>query len=400
MVASLTWLDLTARDREQMRRVLDLFGEQGTIDEMGLGTLRDTLSDALFPGTSSIQTRLRYLLFIPWIYQRLEKRPRQIGDLDRDARQAEIELISALMKSEDAEGVIGARARAGLTRLPSHVYWAGLVRWGIFRLPQSQSWYHTHFAGLVQGGDEVGRTDDPGILWSRQPAWHPRLPAPPNGFPWEASFALTAEEADFLRGRFAERCADSLLAWLAGEGSGTPVENFWDDPVTLGANAEIVRTIELARRFSLHVEGLPLLYNLLLAQRRHAQQGSDAERIDQYRAEIAEWAEREKQESDFDPDQLWGFMLRQGARLMHPQIRFVEHWSARVAEIGTNSIADDPDLHRLVAQRELQLKGKRARLANQGRLLDWSGRVGVGRMDFRWFRVRQLLIDLHRGLET
>ena len=57
-------------------------------------------------------------------------------------------------------------------------------------------------------------------------------------------------------------------------------------------------------------------------------------------------------------------------------------------------------LHHLVEQRELQLKGGRARLANQGRLLDWSGSVGVGRMDFRWFRVRQLLIDLHRGLES
>ena len=62
MEPTLTWLDLTATDRDKMRRVLDLFNEQGTIDEMGLGTLRDTLSDALFPGTSTIQTRLRYML--------------------------------------------------------------------------------------------------------------------------------------------------------------------------------------------------------------------------------------------------------------------------------------------------------------------------------------------------
>jgi hypothetical protein len=30
-------------------------------------------------------------------------------------------------------------------------------------------------------------------------------------------------------------------------------------------------------------------------------------------------------------------------------------------------------------------------------LLDFTRGVGLGRMDFRWFRVRQLLIDLHRG---
>ena len=70
MQATLTWLDLTASDRDKMRRVLDLFQEQGTLDEMGLGSLRDVLSDALFPGTSYIHTRLRYVLFIPWLYQR------------------------------------------------------------------------------------------------------------------------------------------------------------------------------------------------------------------------------------------------------------------------------------------------------------------------------------------
>ena len=60
MSATLTWLDLTASDRDRMRQVLDLFKEQGTVDEMGLGNLRDALSEALFPGTSTIQTRLRY----------------------------------------------------------------------------------------------------------------------------------------------------------------------------------------------------------------------------------------------------------------------------------------------------------------------------------------------------
>ena len=75
-------------------------------------------------------------------------------------------------------------------------------------------------------------------------------------------------------------------------------------------------------------------------------------------------------------------------------------WASRVAEVGASQVDDDEFLRRLVERRELQLKGQRARLANKGRLLDWSGRVGVGRMDYRWFRVRQLLIDLHRGLEA
>ena len=87
MDPSLTWIDLTARDREQMRKVLDLFSEQGTLDEMGLGSLRDALADALFPGTSSIQTQLRYTLFVPWLYQRLEARHGDGSDVARAARR-------------------------------------------------------------------------------------------------------------------------------------------------------------------------------------------------------------------------------------------------------------------------------------------------------------------------
>lgn len=43
--------------------------EPGTLDELGIGSIRDTFSDELFPGTSTIQTRARYFLFVPWIMQ-------------------------------------------------------------------------------------------------------------------------------------------------------------------------------------------------------------------------------------------------------------------------------------------------------------------------------------------
>ena len=61
-------------------------------------------------------------------------------------------------------------------------------------------------------------------------------------------------------------------------------------------------------------------------------------------------------------------------------------------------VADDPSLRTLVTERELRLKGARARLANPNRLREWTPGVGVGRMDFRWVRVRQFMLDLHRGL--
>ena len=400
MQATLTWLDLTASDRDKMRRVLDLFKEQGTLDEMGLGSLRDALSDALFPGTSYIQTRLRYVLFIPWIYRRLEARKVRSSDVERAARAAELDLIGRLEQNEDAKGVIGVVARGSLVRLPSSLYWSALTRWGIFQPQQSQGWYHSRFDALVDGRGVLGRADDPGVIWSQQAHWHPRLPELPRGFPSEASFALTHDEADFLRGRVEERCAGTLLAWLVRNGSDSPAEDVWDDPDALRAPERIRDILELARRFSLHVEGMPLLYNLVVAERRReVLDGDEDASIDAFRGKLAKWATREaNEESPFEPDALWELVVRRGGRLPYPQRVFIESWSRRIAELAPDRIADDDRLRTLVTERELRLKGARARLANRNRLMDWTAGVGVGRMDFRWFRVRQFMIDLHRGV--
>ncbi len=401
MDATLTWLDLTTSDRDKMRRVLDLFHEKGTIDEMGLGSLRDAFSDALFPGTSTIQTRLRYVLFIPWIYQQLEVRKTNSSQVAARARAEEIQLIDPLKRNEDSDGTIGGRSHDSLVRLPSSVYWSALVRWEIFQNRQSQSWYHSNFDRLTNGGDIAPATDDPGVVQSHRPNWHPRLPSPPPSFPSAASFALTTDEASFLQGRLEDRCAGTLLAWLAREGSDAPEEGcFWDDRAASMASTEICETIELARRFSLHVEGMPLLYNLLLAERLHTDHGGDDEPVEQYRIALTEWAARELREEVYDPASLWAFAASRGTRVPSRQLQFIESWSKRISEIPLNQITEDQSLRDLIANREWQLKRERARLVNTGRLLDWNGAVGVGRMDFRWHRVRQLLFDLHQGLSA
>ena len=401
MTATLSWIDLTATDRDKVRRVLDLFNEQGTVDELGLGRLRDAFSDALFPGTSVLHTRLRYVLFIPWIYREIESWGGGY-DVAYEARRMEMRLIDGLAAGDDTAGIIGIQARESLAQLASTAYWAVLVRWGIFLAGRNQGWYHTQFDGLIRRQKEVGRADDPGVVWAREPIWHPRLPEAPAGFPDEASFALTHEEADFLRGRIQERCGGSLLAWLAQQGSGALAENFWDEPAALHAGGSIAEAVEQARRFSLHVEGAPLLYNLLLAEMRQDMQPGDANAalIERYRSELAEWAGREASEEAFDPNALWRFVARYGGRTLHPQQRFIEAWCERVTAIGAGRVADDDFLRRLIASRERQLKGQRARVVNRGRLLDWRGRVGVGRMSFRWPNVRRLLMDLHAGFSS
>ncbi len=128
--SALSWIDFSEKDRRKMLDVVALFRERDTRDELGLGSIRDAVADILFPGTSTIQTRARYMLFVPWIYLRREKFKTSSSRIARMARSDEISLIKALMKGGESEGVIGIEAGKHLQRLPSSVYWAGLNRWG------------------------------------------------------------------------------------------------------------------------------------------------------------------------------------------------------------------------------------------------------------------------------
>lgn len=67
MPSTFAWLDHSESDRRKALDIVDLFREQDTRDELGIGTVRDALADSLFPGVSTIQTRAKYLLFIPWL---------------------------------------------------------------------------------------------------------------------------------------------------------------------------------------------------------------------------------------------------------------------------------------------------------------------------------------------
>lgn len=54
--------------------------------------------------TSTIQTRARYFLFIPWIYRELVHRKTSAQRIAQEARKQEIEFIHALAASADTTG--------------------------------------------------------------------------------------------------------------------------------------------------------------------------------------------------------------------------------------------------------------------------------------------------------
>lgn len=53
--------------------VLKLLSEPGAVDELGIGIIRDGFANILFPGTSAIQTRVKYFFIVPYLMLTLEK---------------------------------------------------------------------------------------------------------------------------------------------------------------------------------------------------------------------------------------------------------------------------------------------------------------------------------------
>src|SRR5687768_8478899 len=130
-MSSFAWLDFSEHDRRRALEVIDLFREKETVDELGIGTVRDAFSELLHPGTSVIHTRARYFLFIPWIYLRLERKKISSDRIAGEARKAELQLIPSLLASHDTSGTIGKLAGLKLKILPSAVYWQALNRLNI-----------------------------------------------------------------------------------------------------------------------------------------------------------------------------------------------------------------------------------------------------------------------------
>ena len=64
----LGWVDFSKADREKVLDVMNLLQEQGAVDEIGIGLVRDAFANYFFPGTSTVQTRAKYFFIVPYFF--------------------------------------------------------------------------------------------------------------------------------------------------------------------------------------------------------------------------------------------------------------------------------------------------------------------------------------------
>lgn len=397
MPSRLAWLDTSERERRKALDVIDLFQQRETRDELGLAPIRDVYSDLLSPGTSTIQTRTRYFLFIPWMYLDLERR-RPLAQPSREVRQYETRLIDALSGAPDHDGTIGIQARGTLKRLPSDVYWAGLGTLGIRLFSGHAARYNRLLGRAPDRLPGVLRGPDSDLLEPLPGHWHPHLPKAPRSFPDRADFELTTEDADYLLDRLRTRATNSLLTYLADAPSVfDDIAYPWDHPLLPRAPADMQELVEHARCFSEAMHGAALLYNLLLAE---ALPHEEWTRL--YRASLEEWAEllggRMRGLEAWDRNRFWAIAARQNLRIPPGATRFAEAWLQVCLSTPPARIAQDAKARLLIRDREVGLKGERSRLKNRAYLEQWSGASGSEQFAYRWRNTQRIVREIHQGL--
>ena len=406
--STLTWLDSSEQERRAVMELVSALNEPGTLDELGIGSVRDTIAEALFPGISTIQTRARYFLFIPWILQTVEARSN--GSSEQLTRRLELQLCEALDKSHGAgAGVIGREARAALRRWPSSIYWVGLERWGIRREPGSTPFYQDSLGRPSALLEATWVPADPVEDRSYEsadavPGRWAALPPPPGGFPGKATFELTPTEARFLRDCIDLRHPHTYLAHILREGD---TGSIWEadfpwEHFSVGLTAApLAAWLSDARRFSLVHEGAAILYNVMLADALRDHEGQDAfsDSLERWFGEVQE---NRIDLEGWDRTAMWQRLRSVNPRLRPRTLEFADLWYALVMAMASppSGPAGTARARQLVRERERTLKGMRARLTYTEARDNRRGYPASGRLQFRWPQVQRIVADILEPLEA
>lgn len=415
----LGWIDFSRTHRDRVYAVIDFLQEEGTIDELGVGTLRNALADFFFPGFSTIQTRAKYYLIIPrmiWEYKSQYAGKTQRPKLSEYLHTRENRLIRQLAKQyqgTEEKGIIGitlanAPARRELARKPSSIYWNGLRIHDIIRTHLSLGDYlrfhdarHRSIHDLLTGTDEL-KGDDKDAGYEDQ--FGIDLPDYNRNWSEELTIDLTRTEAQFLKdkmihcGPISLKKKENLLGQVLG--SDEYIEKFiqaenFNQMYTFFKEENLPpltqRILHLAYAFDQIIHGAHIRYNVLVQKRCGVKEKEEV-----FNAAWQNWLEDIFQSQMLDQFEI-AFLLNEVAPLAKSKL-FVRNWYQQIKE------ADDSkkwleQVDKLVCNQEIQKKGKKARLhsGTNDAVNDW---VGLERMNYRFQVAKVMVSDIKKGLEN
>lgn len=385
-------LGWTYLSRDALARAKSQMDEEsmGVRDEVGFLTIHQRYADRFFPGTSVLHTRVRYALFVPWLFEDLAglTGPAAV----RALRKRETALAGRLRDSSESQ-VIGARVfPEPSSQPPSTVYWNALAAWGILRpRADGRTISRAQAHGLLKS--PRGATDDDGQpLQSFDPPFVQLPDQPHNWLRGHITLRLEAKEAAFLRELLARLRRNgghdvSLLARLVRIEAPAPDE-MWADEVRTIAGPDQAPLLRARQAASFAAVGRSV-YDALLEHMCEADKRETSTRHRDHLITVANKHGPIANELDLNSleDDIGALPPRLSAVLMS-----TKDW------IASKSNDPSPLLDPYVAAEAR--KGLRARLAptpnGRARRLEWSRDEHslAEPLHYRWPQVSTLLNDL------
>ena len=390
------FVDYSKEERNQILATLDLLNEHTALDELGIGILRDTYSELLFPGISTIQTRAKYFVLIPYLFQmsrpliqkgRLKSGP----ELHRWINQESDRLVPVLVECSPpgSSGIIGSnllKQHKTVKQKVTSTYWSGLRALGIVQAPQlSLPSACCLFVRQVQQENAVelkldGDTyDDATASDIGESVFSPlRLP---RDFPEKVSIELSRTEAEYLRSHIlrSPMTRDSLLAFLLRE---HPSCNSFEEIPTDRMPERLLSIYRDALAFSRFIYGPQIRYNVIYSEGKNAVMN----------AEFENWME-EFGNSAWPLDS----MLNPPAASLNPaRLHTLRNFCRNFAEAAADRNYEEMD--RLIINREIYVKGARSKLGKPEEYR-FTNPVHDSHLDYRFYRASVILNDIFEGLE-
>ena len=407
-------------DEEALRRsrkVIKLLGGQGTIDELGLGRVRDAFSNTLFPGISLLHTRAKYFLLLPALYEYLTSKeitgPRAARQLVRDY---EIRLTRRLKRGslrgpdgKDPFGIIGSdfvaddpKDKSFVKYDPAYVYNVGLQTYGL--IPSGGNIYQilaeTSRRRAQAPQRNISQSDDIADDTGALSAERIRFGLCCRDYRFEdddspLDIRLDGEEAQFLSREIQTHSDGSLLKYLIerdgdiGDKYGQTFDSL--EPILSRdiPDTPLLKAYILALRFSRFALLLRTRYAILLNEASGAVSAS-AERADsdslyrQYDELLSKHAK------DFAPDKIEEIIKFASGHKANPI--YYESFLREAAKYIFSG--DMAALDEAIARREIEVKSKRrSKLANPAGEKYFT----PAEMNFRWPTVFTILGDLREG---
>ena len=399
----LGWVDFSKADREKVLDVINLLQEPGAVDEIGIGLIRDAFANYFFPGTSTVQTRAKYFLVVPYILQEAVsgKYGNQVNAILQRIDNEEREYGQLLYQRCVDEGrdpisdrIIGARRLPNrwVARKPSNIYWNGIRTYHIFE-QNSMS-----IPDMVKLSVIMRSQEKPGNLGNRRDDAEEGekddsdagrgdairffdLPEQENS-EWRShpDMKLTKEEAAFLRMKIERSVPDSLMVYILKHNINldkySSFEMLYAD-IKDDVPEDLSRIMKLACDFNRLVYAARVRYNLILSRG----QNPDT---------VAEWKEVEKKitwYTNVDLEAVLAFLGRPDFKLR----RFLINLQAALRS-GNYDRADE-----IIISREVELKSRsRAKLchAEDYNPDNW---IGGRYLDYRFTDAKQIINDIYEG---